>query len=329
MRQNHILLINAAISIVLIAAILYYVGIMEVLGAFASLDLFFLFISIVFLLLMYLGMITRIRILLEESGVKASWTAIARSHWVGMLLADFTPARAGYFAAAATLHHQHDVPSERALLSIWGPQIFDFALKLTAGTLAVYYIVIHFLNAEDSSILFLGTAAMTVFIAIMLLALFSARFLRLFQFASRWPLVGSMVALVKRMQQHAHVVVKKTPDILVILAYTWSMKAISWYFVAKSLGITINVSPFPEVVFYYFFQPLITMLEFVPSPTLAGIGLSEGGGTLVMALFGVSPAAAAAFVLLARVKTTLVNLIAVPDSLNLLQRMDWRDMMKH
>jgi uncharacterized membrane protein YbhN (UPF0104 family) len=107
------------------------------------------------------------------------------------------------------------------------------------------------------------------------------------------------------------------------------MKAISWYFVAKSLGINIDVSPFPELLFYYFFQPLITMLEFVPSPTLAGIGLSEGGGTLVMAFFGVNPASAAAFVLLARVKTTFVNLLAMPDTLALLQKIDWKKMMQH
>lgn len=327
-KNKLILIVDAVISVILVAVILYWVGFEDVLQTLASIDLVYLFLSIVFLLAMYIGMIARIRILLTAMKQAGRWLDITRAHFVGMLLADFTPARTGYFGSVAVLHHRFKLPSEKALLSVFGPQIFDFALKLIIGTLGVYYLLIYFLQTEDSFLLFLGSLAMTVIIITMLLLLFSQRFLKLFSFAAVWPVVSIFYKLIEKMQTHSHVVIKKTPEILILLLYTWSMKAISWFFVAKALGITINIEPFPELAFYYFFQPLITMLEFMPSPTLAGIGLSEGGSTLVMALFGVSPAAAATFALVARFKTTLVNLVAVPDTINLLHSVDFSKLLK-
>ena len=76
-------------------------------------------------------------------------------------------------------------------------------------------------------------------------------------------------------------------------------------------------TPFPEAVFYLFLQPLVTMLEFVPSPTIAGLGLSEGGSTLVFSFFGVGAAVAASFALLVRFKTTFVHLPAVPEAVRM------------
>ncbi len=326
-RNRLIIALDAIISLAIIAFILNMVGLQDVLHSLSSLNFVLLAFSMILLLAMYLGMMTRIKLLLNAMGINAKWHDIARSHWVGMLLADFTPARTGYFATAARLTN-HGIQSEKALLSIFGPQIFDFSLKLVIGTISVYYLLVNFLKPENGTILFLGTAGMIVIICLMLLMLFSSRFLKLFSFVKSWPLAGYFYGLLDRMQLHSDVVVRKAPQLLALMLFTHSMKAFSWYLVAKSLGITIDISPFPEFLFFFFFQPLVTMLEFLPSPTLAGLGLSEGGSTLVMALFGVSPAAAATFALVARFKTTAINLIAVPDAISLLHKTDLSALMK-
>ena len=323
-RDQIIILLDAVISIGLIVFILSYVGINEVIDHLLKVDLFLLFLSIIFLLAMYIGMSARIKILLHDLGIKLGWPAILRSHFVGMLLADFTPARSGYFATAASLHYNYKVPSEKALISIFGPQIFDFVLKVTAGMAGVLLLLSKFLKEGEGAILYIAGAGMSILVITMILLLFSQRFLALFNFTMRLPLVGGLatkvISIFERMQESSHVVIKRTPHLIVLLIFTWSMKAISWYFVAKSLGITISGIDFHEVFFYFFFQPLITMLEFMPSPTIAGVGLSEGGSALVMALFGVTPAAATSFAILARGKTILINLVAIPDTIKIIPK---------
>ena len=59
------------------------------------------------------------------------------------------------------------------------------------------------------------------------------------------------------------------------------------------------------------------MLEFVPSTTIAGLGISEGASVLVFSLFGIEPATAMLFALLFRFKTTVIHLPVVPEALKI------------
>ncbi len=318
-KDRLMLIINAAISIVIVAAIIYFVGLEQMLSEIANINLFYLFLSMFFLLLMDLAMSYRIDFLLREAGIRLKFIEILKSHFVGMLAADFTPARSGYFATAAAMKYNYNVPSEKAMLSIFGPQIFDFTLKLIAGTVALFYIAYHFLKIEEWWLLSIGVIAMIAAIAIMILTLFSKRFLNLFSFLEKIPFVSRFYAMMARMQEHAHVVTRKTKEIIVVIAFSWTFKAVSWYYAAKALGITVDTE-FPEVFFYFFLQPLITMLEFIPSTTIAGLGLSEGAATIVFPLFGVVAAKAISFALVVRFKTTLVHIIAVPEALKILKK---------
>lgn len=314
-KKNVVLLIDALISLLLIAAIFYFMDIEKLIVRFLSIDVVAFALSVIFLLILYVIMAIRIEILLKESIVNIGVGSIIRSHWVGMLVADFTPARSGYFATAAMLHYNYGVPSEKALVSIFGPQIFDFSLKVIAGTAGILFILWNLLDTHDLTI-FLSSVAMGVIVLMMLLILFSPPFLRLFSFCKRFPFLNRMYMLIERMQNNSHIVVKKTPEILILLLLGWSAKAISWYFVAKAVGITLTL-PFPELFFYFFFQPLVTMLEFLPLPTIAGTGASEAAGIFVMLLFGIPKEASFSFMMLARLKTVAVNLLAVPDVIRL------------
>lgn len=318
-RKNLFLLLNGLISLFLVGAILHLVGISEVLDAISSINIGLLLLSMFFLFLMDLFMSARVKLLLDHSGSGISYIDILKAHFVGMLSADFTPARSGYLATAGVLHYKYDVPSEKAMISILGPQIYDFALKLIAGTIAIVYILYTFIGPGDGLIIISGSVFMAFMLSVMILLLFSERFLRIFKFASTMPFISKIYSLFERMQKTSHIVVDKTPHLIFLMLCAWTAKSISWYFAAKSVGITVNTE-FPEIFFYFFLQPLITMIEFIPTPTIAGLGLSEGGTTLVFSLFGIPGATAAIFALLVRFKTTFVHLPAVPEAIATLRR---------
>lgn len=316
MDKRILLAINLAVSLALVAIILNMVGLGEVLSEIRNVDLSYVFLSLIALLLMDFSMSYRIKILLEGAGQEVRFPDILRSHFVGMLLADFTPSRAGYFATAAALRYNYGVPSDKALLSIFGPQIFDFAFKVIVGGMGILYIISVFIGPEQGWVLLAGAAVISAVIIVMLLVLFSARFLSLFSFAGKLPVLARFYEVVLKMQESSHVVVNKTPHIVALIFVNWFFRSLSWYFAGKAVGITVD-SGFHEIVFYLFLQPLLTMLEFVPSPTIAGLGLSEGGATLVFSLFGVEPAKAAVFALLVRFKTTFLHLPAIPEALRI------------
>ncbi len=314
------LLLSIVVSVVLMVGILHFVGAEKFFAEFSNINYPLLLLSAVFLLIMYVGMTYRIKIVLDAMQVHLKFIDMLKSHFVGMLLADFTPARSGYFATAAVLHYNYKAPPDKAMVSIFGPQIFDFALKAVAGTAAVIILLWKVTDEHNKPFLLVGSVVMSFGVTLMLLLLFSEQFLRLFTFSKKLPLVGGIYQLLENMQKNSHIIVKKTPQLLGLLLFNWSAKSISWYFVGKSLGITIDVG-IPELAFYYLLQPLVTMLEFIPLPTLAGTGASEAGSAFIFAALGMNPASGAAFAFLARIKTTVVNMIAVPETLKMLPKL--------
>jgi len=313
MKKKIALVVNAVISLVLIGVILSYAGVDDFIKNLESIDLGYLLLAVVFLLFTDLLMIERIKIILYDMGEKLGYFKILWAHFIGMLLADFTPARTGYFATAGVLHYRHKIPSEKAMVSVFGPQIYDFALKVVAGSIAIIYLLMKFIEPEEGWIIILGSVIVAGITLLMILLLFSEKFLKVFSFSKSLPLVGSVYELFGRMQKNSHFIMKRTKELVLIVLIAWVTKAVSWYFVAKSVGITLDTE-FPEIFFYFFLQPLVTMLEFLPTPTIAGLGLSEGGSVLVFSLFGIDAGTALVFGLLARFKTTVVHLPAVPES---------------
>ncbi|MBD3398234.1 flippase-like domain-containing protein [Candidatus Micrarchaeota archaeon] len=310
--------LDVIISLVIVAALLHFAGFNEFTDALASIDLFWLLVSIILLLGMYLMMTYRMKILLEEMKSPLPWLSIFKCHLTGMLLSDVTPARSGYLSTALVMHKNYKVPSEKAMVSILGPQAYDFIFKIVVGGLALLFLL-EYAGIENGWIMYAGVVGLSFVLLVMLLLMYSRRFLNFFSFSENWPFIGRIYAMFHRVQDHSDVVVKKTPILLLLLLVTWIFKALSWYAVALSLGITIGNFAYPQEVFYFFFQPLATMLEFVPTPTLAGLGFSEAGGVIIMSLFGITAAQATAFMLVARFKTTIVNLPGIEEALKLIK----------
>ncbi len=315
-------LVNATVSIILIILVMYFSGGIEVLREIKNLDLFYLVLAVVALFIMYLAMAYRMFHLLKTMGVKIKYFDVLKAHFAGMLAADFTPARVGYFSSSLALHYNYRVPSEKAFLVALGPQVFDFITKVLGGSLGILLIASKVIEIGDPVYLYAGVLVLVLMIVIMTLLMFSVRFVRFLRWISSifkhvpfgnffLVLVEKLLNMVERMQKHSDVIIKEMWVIIAMIAIAWPAKALSWYFVAKSVGITID-SGMDEFIFYMLFQPMLTILEFLPTPTLAGMGLSGGGAVLILGLYGIGSAKAAAFALVARFKTTLLSLTLGP-----------------
>lgn len=316
--QKKSILLDVVVSMAIIALILYFIRIDQIIAEFSHIDYPYLALAVIFLLAMYVVVTLRLDLMLGEQGVKLPLWDTFKMHVVGMLLADFTPARTGYLLVAYGLTKKHKVPEEKSTVAVLGPQIYDFMTKVIVGTAALIYLMNAYLKIDHGEILFLGALALLGIIVVMVLLLFSKKFLSLFNFTRRIRFAGKILSVFEKAQQNSRIIISKFPALFLLLLLSWTAKSVSWYFVAKSLGITLAV-PFPEVFAYFFLQPLLTILEFIPTPTLAGLGLSEGGGVLVFSVLGIDAAKAASFIFLARVKTILVNLPAVQEALSVLK----------
>jgi uncharacterized protein (TIRG00374 family) len=309
--------LDVIISFIIVAALLYFAGINEFVDTLINIDLFWLLISILLLLGMYIMMTYRMKILLDEMKAPLPWLSIFKCHLTGMLLSDITPARSGYLSTALVMHKNYNIPSEKAMVAILGPQAYDFIFKIVVGGLAILFLL-EYAGIENGWIMYAGVAGLSFVLFIMLLLMYSRRFLNIFRFSESWPFIGKIYAMFHRVQDHSDVVIRKTPILILLLLITWAFKAMSWYAIAISLNMALDF-PYPQEAFYFFFQPLATMLEFVPTPTLAGLGFSEAGGVIILSLFGISAAQATAFMIVARFKTTLVNLPGIEEALKLIK----------
>ncbi|MEW6329262.1 MAG: lysylphosphatidylglycerol synthase domain-containing protein, partial [Candidatus Micrarchaeota archaeon] len=163
-----------------------------------------------------------------------------------------------------------------------------------------------------------GLGMLAGMIVLILLLLFSERFARLLSFINRLPYGAKVHKLITDMQENSHAIKALVPFLISILAVTWSFKALEWWFVGMSLGFRIDV-PFPEVVFYAFLQPVVTLLQFIPTPTLAGIGVAEAGAALVLMQFGITLPEAVAFTLLTRFVMIITDALGIAEGVKALR----------
>lgn len=310
MRKVLAIALQAIVSIAAIALILAYVDAQRVAEALAGANLPFVAIAAFFYFLVNAVQSYRIRMVLAELKHRISFAAATSANFAGMLASDFTPARSGYLVTALALSRNHGVPAEKAFVSILGPQIFDFALKAIVGPLALLYVLSSLGSAESIAAILLGALLIAAMIGIIALLLFSKRFAKRLAILGRLPFGSHALSLIEGMQKNSHVVRRLVLPIILLLILSWIFKSLEWFFIGTALAL-----PFSPL-FYALLQPLITILQFVPAPTLAGIGLSEAGAAAVLAVYGVPAAAAVAFALLTRAMTALVDMLGIREVLS-------------
>ena len=230
MRKQLLLLLELAISLAITLAVLYFVDYEKVVEVLLRSNPFFILAAFLAYIGINLGMSQRIRIILAEMGHRIPLRSALLANFAGMLVSDFTPARSGYFATAFVLTANEGVPLDKSIVSILGPQMFDFMVKVGGGTLALIYILQVLSPGEVSLVgMLLGILLLAAMLAFGVLLLFSKRFFRLLSFIERLPFGKSAYSQLARIQHNALAVKRVIWAILILLAITWGLKGLEWY----------------------------------------------------------------------------------------------------
>jgi uncharacterized membrane protein YbhN (UPF0104 family) len=113
---------------------------------------------------------------------------------------------------------------------------------------------------------------------------------------------------IKIMQQQGQKTIPIIHIIILISIANTIVKGLEWYAFGIAVGINFNL-PYDPLVIFIVLQALISALQFVPTPTIAGFGLAEGGAAASMMLLGISAELGVAFLLLNRAITTIIDCI--------------------
>lgn len=322
MRISKSVVIELFLSLILVAALLYFADIGKVLKIVESIGVRWLILALIFYLAINLAMALRVWALLHDMGVGIPYRKVLMAHFTGMLASDFTPARSGYLTTAVVLSRNSKIPLEKAMVSIIGPQTFDFMLKITAGSIAAWYILTNVLGgASESMVLTIAFAIVAIgaMIGVMLLMLFSPKFLRLIMRLSFLPFSKKIFELIAQMQKSSDSIKRQFWLIVGLLALTWIFKAAEWYALSRAIGFEPANFPFHPLIFFAFLQPIATVLQFAPLPTVAGAGFFEAGAVFVLMLFGVSLEQALVFSLLTRFIMIAVDSVGVREAVKMLK----------
>lgn len=309
------------VSVLLIAAILWLVDVNKIIAIFSKASIpLFLAATLVYFSASFI-MSYRIKFVLRAMKEEIPYGKAFMGNAAGLLASDFTPARAGYFITPFILNLNAGTPVDKGMMAIVGPQIAEFFLKALGAAAAIFLLFYSFpALAQSSLLLWAGVAIMLLFCAVMYGALFVPAFVKQLRRLSFIPYVTFGCDFLQNLQEHRHKVMPIFLEIFAISVTVFLLKGFEWWLYGMALGVTFNVAVNPYLVFLVL-QPLLSLFQFVPIPSVAGIGLSEGSAVASMALLGVSPELAVAYIFLTRIGTMLGNLVGAFELVPALSRL--------
>jgi uncharacterized membrane protein YbhN (UPF0104 family) len=98
------------------------------------------------------------------------------------------------------------------------------------------------------------------------------------------------------------------------------VKGLEWFAIAKALNISVFTEWWQDFLFMMVFQAAITILQFLPLPTIAGAGASEAGFAVILSVFGVPFETSVAFGFLTRLVMIIVDIFSLPVLLDYLHK---------
>jgi uncharacterized protein (TIRG00374 family) len=309
--KTHQMALNIIISLVLFVAILYLVGIDKIYKVILSAKPEFFLLALVCYFALTILMSYRIKVVLAAMGDKLSMKQIVPSNLAGLLGSDFTPARVGYFFTAFSLSSKFSLKLEKTIAAIFGPQLFDFMIKAVSAAILTAIIVskVGANNILINIVIIVGAFGAIIGAGLMV---FYPPFLALLKPFEKLPIVPFVFNFIRRMHEHAGSVLSVKWSVVWITGLSWVAKGMEWLFLSKALGIVINGDPLYDLFFMMVFQGAITIIQFVPSPTIAGAGASEAAFAVILLPFGVPFETSVAFGFLTRLTMIVLDILSVP-----------------
>jgi uncharacterized protein (TIRG00374 family) len=305
------ILVDAAITIAVYVAVFWLIGPESLFFALEGANLLFLALAILAYCAMNLLMSLRVSAILGKMGYKIGARQILPSHLAGMLASDFTPARAGYFFTAFSLSQRFKLRIEKTLLAILCPQLLDFLIKVVSAAALAIFAFGPLLPGHP----IIHASIILAFLAGVLsaaLLIFHPSALSLLSFLKAAPYAKQIFLLLHRIRAHSGALYYLKWKIAAITLLSWLAKGAEWLFISYSLGISIYGNVFQDFAFMMLFQAAITLLQFIPLPTIAGAGATEAAFAALLLPLGVAPAKGVAFGLLTRIVVLPIDSFGFP-----------------
>jgi len=306
--------INLLVTVAVIAALLYLIDFSRLILILSRAKLEFIAAALGVYLLINALMAVRIWKLLSGLGARVDYFEALKIHFGGMLASDVTPARSGYFFTAFSLSARHNIALGKTMTVVLGPQLLEFFLKIVAGG-AVLWLALGKVSVIGNNSVFAALFVLAVLagVAFFGLLMFSRRFLHCFSFAKRLPFGKKGFYLFELMQRESPVLLHEWKFLLGLEAVCWLLKSLEWSLYFWALGLSVNGGNMAaDFGFFVIFHALITFMQFIPLPTIAGAGTSEAAAAAILAAFGIPVEAGVAFMFLTRGGMLLADLLGLP-----------------
>jgi uncharacterized protein (TIRG00374 family) len=301
---------NIIFSVIILIILFYFIDVNTLINVLLAANPLYLVLAIIFYFTLNVIMSFRIKVILRELGNNIPLKDAIISDFTGMLASDFTPARSGYFFAAFDISSRLKIPLEKTMISIFGPQLLEFVIKALCVGILVIFVLNQFSVFEDQSVYILFSSAFVLLVILFFASLlFSKKLLNKFSFIKGFPFGRKFFSLFHLMQDKSDVLLKKKWTILGLTFGSWLLKTCEWFCLAKSLNISLFDNSVMEFLFIGIFQASITLIHFIPIPTIAGAGTSEAAFAGILFLFGVPAALGVAFGLMTRALMIFVDFI--------------------
>lgn len=306
--------INILISLVIFAIILSIFDLDEIIEVTMNSNPYFLLLAILAYIIVLIIMSVRIKFILNKLKYKSSFLSTMEANLAGMLASDFTPARSGYFFTAFSLSSKHKIPINDSILTILGPQLFDFAIKATS-LVVILILMLNTFEELQENLLFSIVSIVGIFFTIGFFGalIFVKGFIDKFSFIKKVPFGNKIYSLFNLMQKRSHELMNIKWEIVLLTLGSWCAKALEWYLLSKAFGISIFDGGIYDYLFILVFQGAITLIHFIPIPTIAGSGASEAGFAGILYLFGVPLETGIAFALSTRLIMIIVDLVGIKE----------------
>ncbi len=329
MKNLKELLINFGITLLLFIAIFSLFDLNEVVNVLINSDYYFLGLAV----LAYIGVVTvmaiRIKMILDELKHHIPFLSLFKSNLAGMIASDFTPARSGYFFTAFSISAKNKIPINNSILTIFGPQLFDFAIKATSLSIMIILILNLFDGFGENILITIGSVVGVFGVIGFFGALvFVKGFVKRFLFLKKIPFGTKIYGLFYLMQENSHKLMNIKWKIIGITFVSWGIKAFEWFLLSKALGIVIFDGGILDYLFILIFQGSTTLIQFIPLPTLAGGGASEAGFAGILFLFGIPLETGLAFALLTRFVMISIDVLGVGEIINYVRKEGVNKMFK-
>ena len=288
--MNKIKIVPFAISIIIIAAIIYFSNPYQIYSSISGIDKTYIILALVFSCVNVFLRVVKWKVILEGVGVLELFPI----QMLGMTLSNFTPGKIAEPAKSILLRLRKGIAVSASLPTIIWERIND-----VISTIILAFVAIQALSIE-SNLLFLGVVSMVIFLAMIVVLLFvmhSRSFgIRIFSFIKKFPgtkgISESFVESFYSIKTEKLAVLKS----FVVTFAAWVLEGLIFHIVLLSMGVQINFVLLAGII-------SLSLLIGIASSLPGGIGSSEFVMIFLLGITGVEGALAVSAVFVYRILT--------------------------